>query len=97
MVVGEYWNNADDQKRRNEMPRTLLKNPYEEAAQLLFGRKGERNISFLAKHADIPKATCCRYREHIETMPLERFAAVCETYRLTDEEIVRVIKKFFRG
>lgn len=74
------------------MPRAVLRNPYKEAAELVFGAKGERNMKFIAQRTNIPHSTCLDYQNHIDKMPLERFAKVCKVLRLTDAQIAEVIK-----
>lgn len=74
------------------MPRTVLRNPYKEAAELVFGARGERKVAYIADKAQIPQSTCCRYRDNIDKMPLERFAKVCRVLRLTDAQIAEVIR-----
>lgn len=79
------------------MPKSVLKNPYQDASILVFGQRGERNLKFVAKKAGIPHSSCLAYRDNIERMPLERFALVCEANRLTDAEIAEVVRMFYRG
>lgn len=79
------------------MPKSILKNPYEDASRIVFGERGERNMKFVAQRAHIPHSTCLDYQNHIEKMPLERFAVVCEANRLSDEEIISAVKMFYRG
>lgn len=77
------------------MGKSVLIVPRAEAARIVFGLKGERNIKFLAKKADIPRSSCLAYRDNIDRMPLERFSRVCKAAHLTDEEILKAVKQFY--
>lgn len=66
------------------------------ASVILFGGKGERNMCYLDAKCGLPKGTCGRYRDAPQTIPLARFAAICEGTGKTDQEIVEAVKAYYR-
>lgn len=66
------------------------------ASVAIFGVKGVRNMASIDASAGLPKGTCSRYQESPQSIPLARFAAICEGMGKTDQEIVRAVKSFYR-
>ena len=75
------------------MPRVSYRDPYEERRKILFGdEKRQANITAMSKGTGIAKSTLYRCRRYPHTISLENLIKIVRWNRLSDEEMVKVLK-----
>lgn len=73
------------------MPRSLVRDPEAERAKILF--PDDTNMAAVSRATKIPAATLSRYRRRSDSIPLEALRKIIKVRGLTDEEIVRIIRR----
>lgn len=79
------------------MPKqTILYNPDKNAAAAIFGKEEILKPSQMDRLLKLSRGTTAAYMKAPYKMPLDRFAAVCELLRLSDEQIVEAVKSYYK-
>lgn len=73
------------------MPRSLVRDPEAERAKILF--PDDTNMAAVARAANIPVSTLSRYRRDVSGIKLDMLRKIVKARGLTDEEIVRIIRR----
>lgn len=73
------------------MSRSLLRDPEAERAKILFPE--DVNMAAVSRATKIPAATLSRYKERSDSIRLDALRKIVKARGLTDEEIVRIIRR----
>lgn len=73
------------------MPRSMLRDPESERARILF--PDDTNMAAVSRATKIPAATLHRYRQKSDGIPLEALRKIVKVRGLTDDEIIKVIRR----
>ena len=77
------------------MPKVTIRDPGADAAAVLF-RSGTMNVAEIGRRTRIPKSSISRYAEDASMLRLPQFARCCQETGMSDEEIVKMVKMFYR-
>lgn len=77
------------------MPKVTIRDPGADAAAVLF-RSGTMNVAEIGRRTRIPKSSISRYAEDASMLRLPQFARCCQETGMSDEQIVEIVKIFFR-
>lgn len=80
------------------MPKqTLIINPDAQAAAAIFGEKSEiLKPSVIDRLLRLTRGTTADYMARPYKIPLDRFAALCELLRLSDDQILQAVKSYYK-
>lgn len=79
------------------MPKqTLIYNPDQRAAAAIFGQSDILKPSQMDRLLKLSRGTCAEYMKHPYKIPLDRFAAVCELLRLSDDQVLQAVKSYYK-
>lgn len=73
------------------MPRSLVRDPEAERAKILF--PDSVNMAAVSRATKIPAATLSRYKRRSDGIPLEALRKIVKAMELTDEDIVRIVRR----
>ena len=65
------------------------------ASKLIFGEPWMLNISATERELSLPGGSVSRYIEKPYKIPLEKFAAICQSRGLTDTQVMQIIKTYY--
>ena len=77
------------------MPKSILRNPGKDASAVLFGN-GILNMTEIARRTRIPPSSIRRYEQDAGMLRLQQFARCCEETGMTDADIIKMVKMFYR-
>lgn len=73
------------------MPRSMPRDPEAERARILF--PDDVNMAAVSRATKIPAATLSRYKRRSDGIPLEALRRIVKVRGLTDDEIIKVIRR----